>query len=212
MAIAIAGKCHGSHGDVSVRIPMLNDIIVNMQTRGQRLKYALSLRGVSGGQVDRVLSEYLGGKKTAGYTSRIANDKRGKRAQADLIAKIAETLAVRYEWLEYGREPMEGESLPPFAAMAELALEGSLDGRLHPVLLAAAYHRGKFPPEAVKRVMAKSPSVDMPPEAATELLVEETQAMFRELKVKAEKRANAPPKAPPPTAPPATSPRRSKAS
>lgn len=161
-----------------------------MKTRGERLKAAMKLRGVKTNAVDRHL-----GKEGNGFTSRLANDRKGKRVDLETVQKIAAFLRVRFQWLQWGTGDMEGETVSELEAMFGGTAERTAADRLARtnIDIAADFYRASVAPAAIDRVRAKAPSLDLSPEEVGDMILEEQQQIIRELaaKMAARKKAKA---------------------
>lgn len=85
----------------------------NLETLGARVIYALNLRDVKMYELDRILGQ-------GGYLSRLSRDMKS-RPDMHIVDKIAAHLRVNFEWLVFGRGPMEP------VAYAEVAPVMALD-------------------------------------------------------------------------------------
>lgn len=167
-----------------------------MRTRGERLKFALELRGMGTNELDRAIGE-------SGWASRVARDMK-PRAESDLVMACAQTLRVRFMWLEWGLGPMDGAPDSESYLASELGAPGVGWRTSHPLQLAINEHPHMFAPEIVKKVWAKKPSFFMTKEDGLKLLIEEKQAQNRKIGATAKKRAGAPTPTPAATPSPAT--------
>jgi hypothetical protein len=161
-----------------------------MKTRGQRLKLAMQLRGVKTNEIDRHL-----GKEGTGFTSRLSNDKKGKRVDLEVVQKIAAFLRVRFQWLQWGTGDMEGETVSELEAMF-----GETSNRSPPDMLARTnldiavdFYRSSVSQAAIDRVRAMAPSLALSPQEIGDMLIEAQQLIIGELaaKVATRKKASA---------------------
>lgn len=164
-----------------VRLPLPGDIIKAMSTLGQRLKEAMALRGVSSNEVDRscgfVAKDKDGRPKlySAGYTSRLANDKR-KNPEAEKIEKIAAFLRVNFLWLFRGQGPRDLPDGPPPPDGNPTALEAMLGQSLidanDNVEVVIAYLRGQVSREAIAAFRRRQPSRELSTDELRMMLLE----------------------------------------
>lgn len=77
-----------------------------LRTRGERLAHAMEARGIGVNELNRLAKKADGDPLSAGYVSRILNDKR-ESPGIDEVDAIARALRVRFEWLAFGHGMMD---------------------------------------------------------------------------------------------------------
>lgn len=164
-----------------------------MNTLAERLAYAMELRGLGPNEVDRVAGfvkeNKHGIKQGAGYASRIRS---GQRTPGPANAKkLADALGVHVNWLLYGTGPMDATKDQIEKTGLEAALEASQASSTSSLEAAIAYWRHAVSDEAIRRLRAKRPAIDLTPDQIGEMLIVEQQKLTRELSEKLQRRREA---------------------